>query len=156
MEEGSYVEKQFKIKCGKFLSALNLNIFQNKLYLAVCLNNVLVTFGLSILYVHLGSYGLSLGFTDNEATLLFSAIGAFNVLGRITFGLLGQISCLSSMSLYTGGFFFSGVVVALIPSFHSFIALLVCAGSFGAMTGCFGTHLAQVKFYPYLLTVASI
>ena len=76
--------------------------------------------------------------------MLFSVIGGSNIIGRIGFGLLGQLPYLSSMCLYNGGFFFTAVVVAIIPSLRWFVAMAFFAGIFGALNGCFGAHLPKV------------
>ena len=144
-QEDNGILDGIKVKLETFTKTFGLHIFQNKAYLAVCLNNVLVTFGLSIIYVHLGSYGESIGLTYSEAILLFSVLGASNFLGRISAGLIAQLPCLSCMSIYTGGFFFSAFAVAFIPSFQSLTALALCTGCFGTFTGCFGPCLAQVS-----------
>ena len=66
----------------KVAEALTLKIFQNKSYVAICFNNILVTFRLSVIYVHLGSYGLSVGLNHQQATALFSVMGISNMIGR--------------------------------------------------------------------------
>ena len=73
--------------------ALNLYIFQNSAYLVLCVNNIFATFGLAVVYVHLASYAISLGFRENEAALLFSAMGISNFIGRVVYGFLGHLPC---------------------------------------------------------------
>ena len=128
----------------KLSEVLTLSIFKNKSYVAICFNNVLVTFGLSVIYVHLGSYGLSVGLSHKQATALFSVMGISNMIGRFSWGLLGQLPCVSGMSIYTGGFFLSSLAVAFIPVCDSLTGLLVCSGCIGLFTGCLGIGLAQV------------
>ena len=128
----------------KVAEALTFSLFQNKSYVAICFNNILVTFGLSVIYVHLGSYGLSMGLNHQQATALFSVMGISNMIGRFSWGLLGQLPCVSGMSIYTGGFFLSSLAVASIPFCNSLIGLLVCSGCIGLFTGCLGIGLAQV------------
>ena len=134
----------------KLVEALTLSLFQNKSYVAICFNNVLVTFGLSVIYVHLGSYGLSVGLNYKQATALFSVMGICNMIGRISWGLLGQLPCVSGMSIYTGGFFLAALAVAFIPVCDSLTGLLVCSGCIGLFTGCLGIGLAQVCICMYL------
>ena len=129
----------------KTKKALNLYIFQNSAYLALCLNNIFCTFGLAVVYVHLASYALSLGYLDNEAALLFSVMGISNFIGRVVFGFLGHLPCFSPISIYSGGFFLSGIVIVCTPYAQSYTGLVVCAACFGALTGCFGTQLPQVR-----------
>ena len=136
--------KQNSSKCSKIISTLNLKIFMNGAFVIICMNNALMTFGLSVVFVHLSSFGLYSGLTNQEATLLFSALGISLVAGKIISGLLGQLPFLSSICLYTGGFFFSAVAIAFMPLFHSFMPLLICSGLFGALIGCYGIHLPQV------------
>ena len=158
MEESKFVQEKLMIQKNsdieksksmikrliKTKRALNLYIFQNSAYLALCVNNIFATFGLAVVYVHLASYAISLGFRENEAALLFSAMGISNFIGRVVYGFLGHLPCFSPISLYSGGFFLAGVVIGFTPYAQSYIALMVCAAGFGFLTGCFGTQLPQV------------
>ena len=136
-------------RLNKTKRALNLYIFQNSAYLALCLNNIFCTFGLAVVYIHLASYASSLGFLDNESALLFSVMGISNFIGRVIYGFLGHLPCFTPISIYTGGFFLSGVVIVCTPYAQSYAGLVVCAALFGSLTGCFGTQLPQVRTIIY-------
>ncbi len=133
-------------------SALNLGILKNNAYLALCANQILVTFGLSIVYVHLASYALSIGFNQFESAALFSAMGISNFVGRVLFGLLGHMPYLTPIAIYSGGFFLAAVVIGVTPFAQSYPALMTCAILFGMFTGTFGTQLPQVGKYELLIT----
>ena len=62
-------------------SLFNLHVFTNKSFLVLCLNNFFFTFGLSIIYVHLSAYAGSMGFSDDQGAMLFSALGIANFVG---------------------------------------------------------------------------
>ena len=65
------------------LEKLNMDIFKSFSYLSLCLNNLLFCFGLSIVYVHLGSYAKdTLELTIEQSGHFFSAIGIANFFGR--------------------------------------------------------------------------
>ena len=65
------------------LDKLNLDIFREYSYLSLCINNLLFCFGLSIVYVHLGSYAkYTLELTIEQSGHFFSAIGIANFFGR--------------------------------------------------------------------------
>ena len=104
-----------------------------------------MTFGLSVVYVHLSSYAMSVGHGEMEAAALFSAMGISNFIGRLVYGFIGQIPRLTPITIYGFGFFLSGVVVACTPFAESYLVLMICSSLFGGFTGTFGTTLPQVK-----------
>ena len=73
-------EKRLKLT---LYEKFNIDIFLQFSYLSICLNNLLFCFGLSIVYVHLGSYAKeTLYLTIEQSSYFFSAIGIANFFGR--------------------------------------------------------------------------
>ena len=73
----------------------NLFIFKNIHYLFLCGNNALFSFGLSVVYVHLGAYGETIGCSKDEGAMLFSVIGISNCAGRVIYGVLANTKAFS-------------------------------------------------------------
>jgi len=91
---------------------LRPDVFASRQYVVLCVNNTLLCFGLSVVYVHLyvfavgsqpdvqgpgkvpeeaGMMDEGRGYTDpTSAALLLSAIGAANLVGRFIFGLMSS------------------------------------------------------------------
>ncbi len=141
---------------ASIFSRLNLDIFQNAHFVLFCLNQTLLTFGLSIVYVHLASYAMSIGYSENEGTLLISAMGLSNFLGRIVFGLIGQLPNLTPIAIYTCGILLSGIVVGISPIIQSYVVLVVCSALFGGFTASFGSHTIQVRKTIKIMRISTV
>ena len=90
------------------------DVFASRQYVVLCVNNTLLCFGLSVVYVHLFAFAIgtqpdvegrdgdtdaAAGTTSDEgrvytdpasAALLLSTIGAANLVGRFVFGLMAS------------------------------------------------------------------
>ena len=66
---------------------LNLKVFVNWHFLALCCNNLLMCFGLSVIYVHLVEYvKTTLDLETDDSALFISAVGVANFLARYVSG----------------------------------------------------------------------
>ena len=83
------------------LSEMNLHVFRNTIFVILCLNNFFFYFGLSVVHVHLWAYASSVGFTEYQGAMLFSALGIANFAGCIMLGLIGNTPCITSIALCT-------------------------------------------------------
>ena len=119
----------------------HFNIFKNITYVLLSLNNVFVTFGMSIIYVHFSAYAASVGHSDDAGALLISAIGISNFLGRLGFGGCAMLPRIRPIHLYTASFFISGVATVLLPIVSHYIALMAFAVLFGLTTAALGSLL---------------
>jgi len=131
-------------KLPQIRAILNLQIFKDVGYTMLCANTLLVSFGLSTVYVHLTSYSNALQFSNSQSNLLITTIGASNLVGRIAFGFLNQIPSANAMDLYFLGWFVSGSATIVVTFFPYYWTLQLYAGIFGFFTACFGTILPQV------------
>ena len=97
---------------AKWRQLLRPDVFASRQYVVLCVNNTLLCFGLSVVYVHLYAFAIGTqpdvegpdevveaagtmdegrGYTDPTfAALLLSAIGAANLVGRFLFGLMAS------------------------------------------------------------------
>ena len=125
------------------LSLLNLHMFKNTGYLFFCLNNFLVIFGMSIVYVHLTAYCMTKDVDKDTAAMLISVLGISNFVGQWSFGLLGKLHC-GPLMLYCISFSLSGLVVLLLPLMTGFIGLALMSAAFGFFVSCFGPLVPQI------------
>ena len=123
---------------------LNLHVFHSTSYILLCLNNVLIMFGIGIIYVHLAAYTMGLGFSGEQAAVLYSTIGISNIAGRIGFGLFAHAPCVSAVSLYTVSHFAVGAITQLSAYIVTYPMLMVYGVVFGFLSGSLGALLPIV------------
>ncbi|XP_041358006.1 monocarboxylate transporter 9-like [Gigantopelta aegis] len=123
-------------------AAFDLTVFKKAGYLLVCLNNILICFGLSIVYLHLTAFAEASGMSDQDGAMLISVIGIANLVGRFVIGALGSHPRLNVFLLYSLSFMISGTAAAFFPVLHmSFPAMIVLSVMFGFFTASFGALL---------------
>ncbi|XP_064615456.1 monocarboxylate transporter 12-like [Liolophura sinensis] len=123
---------------------MDLSVFRNYGFILLCVNNVLVCFGLSVVYIHLAAYSESKGTDPERSSLLMSAIGISNLVGRVVFGSLGQFRRLDVSVMYGVAFALSGLAIILMPALHGYVLRMVLGSLFGMLSGCFGTLLVPI------------
>lgn len=128
----------------KLKAVFNVNIFKNYSYILTCIETAAVSFGLSVVYVHLAAFASTEGYSDDKSAYLFSTVGICNFVGRLLFGVLNQWERSNTWFLYMFGWTCSGVAVLSLPLWQNYVWLQICAGLFGLMTACFGTILPQL------------
>ncbi|XP_064619207.1 monocarboxylate transporter 13-like isoform X2 [Lineus longissimus] len=126
------------------LEMLDITIFKNSRYLLLCLNNLLLMFGIGIVYVHLSAYAELQGVKGTASAMLFSAIGIANFLGRIFFGFAGHHPKVNVVLAYILAACIYGVSVECLPVITEYPAMVAIAVIFGFFTGSFGTYLPDI------------
>ena len=133
-------KNEFKSEDKRF----NLTMFRNIPYILLSFNNLLLTFGISVIYVHFSAYASSIGFSDDAGAMLFSVIGISNFVGRLAYGSLGQCKRVRPIYLYTVSFLVAGIATALCPLVTSYAFLATYAAIFGFSTAALGTQLPML------------
>ena len=123
---------------------LNLFVFRKIGFVLFLVNNCLYSFGLSIMSVHMGSYAVHLGFSEDQAAMLFFASGVTSTMGRIILGLLAQIPTLGSIKLFIFVVFLCGIVCIFFPFAKDYQMLVVCASLYGFLMASYGTLAPQI------------
>ncbi|XP_064615783.1 monocarboxylate transporter 13-like [Liolophura sinensis] len=123
---------------------MDMSLLRNYGFVFLGVNNMFFCFGFSVVSVHLAAYSESQGTNTNWSSWLISAIGMSNLVGRITFGFLGQCRKLDIIVMYAVGFFICGLTIALMPAFPSDSLRMVLGSMFGFLSGCFGTLLVPI------------
>ncbi len=127
-------------------NGLYLHVFKNISYNIVCFHSILTWFGITLIYMHLPTYAISVGYNKHQVATLMSIAGVANLIGRLVFGGLNSIlTKLSPMCLYTLGLFGAGITISLCPVSNNYIWLASCSGGFGFLWS------AQGPLYPEVM-----
>ena len=118
---------------------LNFFVFRNIGFVLFLVNNCLYCLGLSVMIIHMGSYAVHLGFSQDQAAMLYFAAGVASAVGRVLFGLLAQIPALGSIKLLTLALFVGGIVSIFFPFAKDYQMLVVCASLYGFFVASVGT-----------------
>ena len=132
-------------------------IFSNTSYLLLCLNNVLFTFGLAVVYVHLAAYAMTTGISVTQGAMLFSTVGITNTIGRVMYGVIAYTTSVDHVLLYGIAMVTTGITTMICPIMYSYVGLLCSSGVFGLLSAGFGTLLPQniiLFLSPDLLSIA--
>ncbi|ESO83822.1 hypothetical protein LOTGIDRAFT_169057 [Lottia gigantea] len=124
---------------------IDFSPLRKKGYLILSVNVVMLSFGLSIVYLHLTAYSEACGYTDNKSAMLMSSIGAANLCGRFALGATANHPRVNVIVLYAVSNIISGVAsICFAFSGSSYIALVFLAVVFGFFTACFGALLPPI------------
>ena len=129
---------------SKVKALFNFHMFKNADYVLLCVNSMLVCFGIGVVYVHLAAYAASLGIDAHRSALLFSTIGISNSLGRLLYGALERIPRCTPLILYVGGFTVVGAATAMVPLYHNYIWLQTFSVIFGTLSSALGCMLPLI------------
>ncbi|XP_071084888.1 monocarboxylate transporter 13-like isoform X1 [Haliotis cracherodii] len=120
----------------------DVTAFRKSAYLLLVCNNVLVCFGLSIVYLHLMAFAEASGRTESESSMLMSSIGVANLIGRFALGSFGNHPRVNVVMVYSVCFILSGMTSCFYPVLsNSYIAMVTLSSLFGFFTACFGALL---------------
>ena len=70
----------------------DLSMLKDINFLLYCANNVLFCVGYAAAMVHLPAYAQTLGINEKHTSIFFSIFGPASIVGKISFGLIGQIN----------------------------------------------------------------
>ncbi len=136
-----FVRLKRQVTVEKCRKVLNLQLFRVTDYLILALNNVLLIFSLSIVYVHLPAFSEKRGISKDAAAILISTIGISNVIGRVAFGLLAKVPFLTAQRLYMSSLTLAGLVIILFPHSHTYVLMQAAAAAFGFFSASIGPLL---------------
>ncbi|XP_061194528.1 monocarboxylate transporter 13-like [Saccostrea echinata] len=91
------------------------NVLSQKALLNVYLSMFLCNLGISLIYVHFGSYVTSVGYRKLDAAFLFSICGICNCLSRILIGSAANASNMDEFVLFAGAFSLMGLSTVVFP-----------------------------------------
>ena len=113
-------------------------------FILFCLASLLVTFGMSVYFTHIGAFAtIDLGMDDSQLSLAISVVGISGLIGRLLQGFIISIPCVEAHILVILCFLSMGIVIAVVPVINTYTDMLVLASLFGAFQSGHGPALAE-------------
>jgi len=114
---------------------LDFRLLLDLVFVLFVFSNLLASVGFSAACVFLPNRGLRLGFDQYESTLLLSAIGISNTVGRVTFGFIGDMKCVDPLVICNTVRVVCGICSVFSVFVLTFQFLLCFSFSFGFLIG---------------------
>jgi len=114
-------------------------LFLDSAFVLFAISVLLTGIALVVPYVFLPNRGLRLGFDSGQSSLLISAVGISNTIGRIVFGFVASIKQVNSLMLYS-----TMLIICGICSLFSVVLLTLPLQMFYAV--CFGFLIGKLSF----------
>lgn len=123
----------------------DLSMLREAKFLCLCANNFLYCVGYATAMVHLPAYAQTLGIDEHRRALFFSMFGPASIVGKLFFGLVGQIKGVKHILVYTLVFFIIGVELIFSPLYlATFVDFLIFSVTFGFFMSTFGATLPSI------------
>ena len=119
--------------------------------MCLCLYSLINLLPTVLVYTHLGSYILTLGFKKSDVVSLYVAIGITTTFSRPFFGALGEFTRVSPSILVTLTTLINGVLTILLPFIFNQNLTLIYV--YGVM---FSIMLAPYDAFCFVMTVDSV
>ena len=104
-----------KSESGKSGRTFDWSVIKTPLVLTYGISLLFVYSGLPVVLMFLPAFGISVGLSDQDASLLLSLQGAGDLAGRILFGYLADLNLTHKQNFYIVGGVVSGVAAGLMP-----------------------------------------
>ena len=140
-EDQNFKQEQYSARKS---NPFDFHILKNISFLIFCLNHFLFCFGMTIVFVYLPAYAVSMDISHLKAALLISVIGIGNFFGRLLWGVIAHAPGISAICLYNLTYFCFGVDILLFPVWQNYGWLVAIAALFGVFNGSLGTLVPQV------------
>ena len=137
-------DKSSSSNTSKWRHTLHLHIFQNSIYLTLCLNCLLFNFGMSVVYTHISAYAHSLKLGQNVADILISLLGLTNLIGRIGLGVIGQFDFVNVPVLFLISYLTAGLGIIVCGLWTSLPGVATSTSVFGFFSAAYGPLLSEV------------
>jgi len=119
----------------------NLSVFSNVPFTLDCIGSMLMNFGLMVFLHHTPSRAVFLGIDRRLAYLLPTVTGVALLVGRITGGVIGNLSCTNRLLQYGVSIVTGGLLLIVLGSLLSFISLAVFGAAAGFVTGMWAASI---------------
>jgi len=113
----------------------NLSLFYNVPFTLTCIGTLLMNFGFMVFIQHTPSRAVFIGFEHRDAYLLPTVAGVALLVGRITGGIIGNLSCTNRLLQYGGSIISGGILVIVIGNLMTFYGLAVFGAAIGFVAG---------------------
>ena len=128
----------------------DLSMLRDFKFLCYCANNFLFCVGYATAMVHLPAYAQTLHIDEGHRSIFFSMFGPASIVGKISFGILGQVKGIRHSLIYMLFFLIVGMELLLAPLYLSeFTDFLIFSITFGLMMSTFGATLPSIMVELY-------
>ncbi|XP_014668395.1 PREDICTED: monocarboxylate transporter 14-like [Priapulus caudatus] len=121
----------------------SVSVFEKK-FIRICANNLLIAFGLSVVYVHMPAYARSHGTNQEVAVMLISVNGVANFFGRIAYGFMAQYLRWTPEQFYNASFMTAGILTLLLPMCTQLYFMLLYCALIGFLSASWGALLPAI------------
>ena len=114
-------------------------------FLCYCANNVLFCVGYATAMVHLPAYAQTIAINGKHISIFFSMFGPASLVGKLSFGPIGQIKGVRHAAVYMISFFVIGAELLLAPFYlKTFTHFMIFSITFGFAHSTFGATLPSI------------
>ena len=107
--------------------------------LVFCIQNLIFSFGLSVINVHIGAFAISIGYTSDQASMLFFSMGVASAISRILYGITVKVPFLRPIRVFTFTVFLCGIFTIAYPFGKSYPVLVALVSSIGVFYASYGS-----------------
>ena len=132
---GQIMQRPQASPVSKFRSYLIL--FKNLRFILFCVCSSLSMMASTVIFTHLGAYAVSVGYSEEDATLLYLIVGVSDTLARFLAGAVGQIPMVNTLVFSMVTVFLIGCLTMAFPFFITWVALVLYAIFFGVLCAPF-------------------
>lgn len=133
-------EKKEEIEIDKktgFKHYFDVSLLCDPVYLIILVSSSMNAVGYTNFIISLPNFGLTLGFSKDLSAYLLSIVSSFDLIGRLMGCTLSDINVIPKSWYFVGGLAVSGIALAILPAFHSYLGISIFCGVFGLGTGCY-------------------
>lgn len=121
-------------------SLFHWDVFKNKSYIIFMVQHLLFSFGISIVYVHLSAFGKTVGISEDDSAIVFSAMGVVVIASKILTGVVASHPKTDEHVIYILILLLGGAAVCALPAVQNLIWFggMACtfAITFANLGGC--------------------
>lgn len=137
LDEEITAEEDSKALWDTLQEMLNFALLKNKLFLLICLSNVLGMLGFYTPFVYLPNMAVLRGIPVEDANFLISIIGISNTVGRVLAGWISDFKWVNSQVVTILAILLSGVSVFVLPFCNSYATFVTIALLFGLFVAAY-------------------
>ncbi|XP_017769804.1 PREDICTED: monocarboxylate transporter 1 isoform X2 [Nicrophorus vespilloides] len=116
---------------------VDLSLLKDPLYLIILISNSTNAIGYTNFIILLPSFAIDLGYGKDAAALLLSIVSALDLVGRIGGSALSDLNLIPKQWYFIGGLLISGISLAIMPYFETYVAISIFCSIFGLASGIY-------------------
>ncbi|XP_049857262.1 monocarboxylate transporter 13-like isoform X2 [Schistocerca gregaria] len=116
---------------GILAGMVDVSHFADARFSLFAASNFLLYTWYEVPYVFLTDRAVEMGISENDASLLISALGLLNMVGMVILGWMGDRPKVNAVAVYAVCMTVCGLCTAVVPLVHTYIGLMIIACIFG-------------------------